>query len=114
MEKEVCICQYSHDYDGFAFVENNCICTVCYDGAEHSLLCSSSEEINLGGARESCSRQLLTPDDLALTKKALCLKYCQSEWAKICNIHNRLDAFEDETPVIELVEQSEDKSLKQP
>ncbi len=108
MTKEVPVCAYSHDYDGFAFVEDNCACAIVVEDGRYYLCGSCEQRINLNDDTKSGSTEkiLLTEAELQLSKKALCQKYCTSHWGKTYDIHNRWESFQDPTPVMELLKKN--------
>ncbi len=103
MQKLKCLCEYSHDYDGFVYVENECKCSLCQGDGKYFLCCESKESRDYEEYLSDYTKTPLTEEDLSLCVKNLCLKYCSSEWARTYNIHNDKERFPDETPVSDIL-----------
>lgn len=103
------LCDYSHDYDGFAFVEDDCKCTICKEGEDYFLCGNAKKRINLDNDSISTDDEKikLTAEELSLSRRELCKKYCSSHWAKDYDIHNSWEIFKDETPVKELLKNAQ-------
>ncbi len=76
------LCRYSHDYDGFMYVEENCSCTLCKKGRRYVLKQVLDEDRDYQPAGGERKEIVLEGENMNKTLEDLCI----SEWAKTYGI----------------------------
>ncbi len=79
------LCKFSHDYDGFMYVEENCSCVLCKKGKQYVLEQTLLEDRDYEPAGGEHNQVVLEGENLDKTLKDLCI----SEWGKTYGINDK-------------------------